>query len=96
MEQKVHQDTINEKSYETYLGDIVCSSGSNDRNIEHRYNQGVSSVGQIMTILNQVSLGHYHVEMGLSMRDTILISKLVFNSEVWYNVTDKQITELEH
>ena len=95
LEQKVHQDTINDKSYETYLGDIVCSSGSNDRNIENRYNQGIGSVGQIMTILNQVSLGHYYVEIGLAMRDTILISKLVFNSEVWYNVKDKQISKLE-
>ena len=95
LEQKVHQDTINDKSYETYLGDIVCSSGSNDRNIESRYNQGIGSVGQIMTILNQVSLGHYYVEIGLAMRDTILISKLVFNSEVWYNVKDKQISKLE-
>ena len=48
-----------------------------------------------MTILNQVSLGHYYFDIGLVMRDTILISKLVFNSEVWYNVTDKQISKLE-
>ena len=55
----------------------------------------IGSVGQIMTILNQVSLGHYYFDIGLVMRDTILISKLVFNSEVWYNVTDKQISKLE-
>ena len=55
LDQKVHDNVINVKSYETYLGDIVCNSGSNDRNIENRYNQGIGSVSQIVTILNQVS-----------------------------------------
>ena len=83
------------KSYETYLGDIVCNSGSNDRNIENRYNQGIGSVSQIVTILNQVSLGHYHYEIVLVLRDTILVSKLVFSSENWYNLTEKQVSKLE-
>jgi hypothetical protein len=93
--QKVHSDEINVASYETYLGDIVCSSGSNDRNIANRYNQGIGSVSQIDTMLNRTSLGHYHFEIGLIMIDTILVSKLVHNSEVWYNVADKQISKLE-
>ena len=86
---------INVTSYETYLGDIICSSGSNDRNIDNRYNQGIGSVSQIITILNQVSLGHYHYEIGLVLRDTILVSKLVSSSEVWYNLTERQVSKLE-
>ena len=95
LEQKVHEDTVNEKSYETYLGDILCSSGSNDRNIENRCNRGVGAISQITTMLNRVSLGHYYFEIGLVFRDTILVSKMVFNSEVWYKVTEKQLTKLE-
>ena len=95
LDQKVHDNVINVTSYETYLGDIVCSSGSNDRNINNRYNQGIGSVSQIVTILNQVSLGHYHYEIGLVLRDTILVSKLVSSSEVWYNLTKKQVSKLE-
>ena len=95
LDQKVHDNVINVKSYETYLGDIVCNSGSNDRNIENRYNQGIGSVSQIVTILNQVSLGHYHYEIVLVLRDTILVSKLVFSSENWYNLTEKQVSKLE-
>ena len=95
IEQKVHEEIVQEKSYETYLGDIVCSSGSNDKNIENRYNRGVGAISQITTMLNRVSLGHYYFEIGLVLRDTILVSKMVYNSEVWYNVTDKQLTKLE-
>ena len=29
------------------------------------------------------------------LRDTILVSKLLFSSEVWYNLTEKQVSKLE-
>ena len=95
LEQKVHGDKISENSFEAYLGDIVCASGSNDKNIESRSNRGVGAVSQITTMMKRVSLGHYHFEIGLVFRDTVLVSKMVFNSEIWYNVTEKQIRKLE-
>ena len=95
MNQKVHEHSINVTNFETYLGDIVCNSGTNDKNIEKRHNQGIGSVAQIFTMLGQVSLGHYHFEIALVLRDSMLVSKLVFNSEVWYNITIKQILKLE-
>ena len=83
------------KEYETYLGDVICKSGSNDKNIENRRNQGVSAISQITSMLNRVSLGHFHFEIALVLRDASLISKLVFNSEVWYNLTTPQVAKLE-
>ena len=47
------------------------------------------------SMLNRMSLGHNYFEIGLVMRDTMLVSKLVYNSEVWYNVSDYQISKLE-
>ena len=46
-------------------------------------------------MINMVSLGHYHFEIALILRDSLLISKLVFNSEIWYNISDKQLEKLE-
>ena len=83
------------KEYETYLGDIICKTGSNDRNIENRRNQGISAISQIKSMLNRISLGHFHFEIALVLRDASLISKLVFNSEVWYNLTTPQLVKLE-
>ena len=93
--QKVHSADINEAEYETYLGDIVSSDGSNDRNIANRYNKGVGAISQMDTMLNRTSLGHFYFEIGLVMRDTMLVSKLVYNSEVWYNVSHDQLSKLE-
>ena len=92
---KVHGDILSVKQYETYLGDIICSSGSNDRNIENRKIQGLASINQITSILNLTSLGHYFFEIALILRESILVSKLVFNSEVWYNLSIKQMEKLE-
>ena len=60
---KVHSDTLNVKEYETYLGDIICRTGSNDNNIEQRRNQGIAAINQITSMLNLVSLGHFYFEI---------------------------------
>ena len=92
---KVHEESINRKSHETYLGDIICYTGSNIKNVEKRCNSGIGAVSQILSILNRVSLGHFYYEMALVFRDTMLVSKLVSSSEAWYNITDEQYSKLE-
>ena len=86
---------LNVKDYETYLGDVISSTGSNEKNIEHRVNQGIAAINQIISMLNITSLGHFFFEIALILRESVLISKLVFNSEIWYNVSDKQLEKLE-
>ena len=81
---KVHDYTMKVKSYETYLGDIICKTGSNDKNIEQRRNQGLAAVSEITSMVERISLGHFHFEISLVLRDSVLMSKLVFNSEIWY------------
>ena len=91
---KVRGETLNVKEYETYLGDIICNTGSNEKNIENRKHQGLAAINQINSMLNLTSLCHFYFEISLILRDTIF-SKLVFNSEVWYNVHKEQIEKLE-
>ena len=92
---KAHENIMKVKDYETYLGDIICKSGSNEKNIENRRNQGLGAISEISSMLDRVSLGHFHFDIALILRDSILISKLVFNSEIWYNLTDQQLVKLE-
>ena len=49
----------------------------------------------MVSMIEQISLGHYYAEIGLVMRDSMLISKLVSSSEIWYNVSKDQIRKLE-
>ena len=54
---KAHNDILNSKECETYLGDVITKTGSNDENIKHRKNNGLAAISQIISILNLTSLG---------------------------------------
>ena len=71
------------------------SSGTNDKNIAKKANKGVGAVSQIFSSLNQISLGHYFYEIALTMRDTILVSKMVSSSEIWYHISKQEYQKLE-
>ena len=52
-------------------------------------------MSEIISVLNQVSLGHFYFEIALVLRDSMLISKLIYSSEIWYNVSKDQYSKLE-
>ena len=60
----MHDKIMNTSESETYFGDVICVSGSNKKNIETRRNQAIGSVSQIMSMIVQISLGHYYFEVG--------------------------------
>ena len=77
-----------------YLGDWVHSSLNNDSNITRRANKGIGTVSQIMSMLRQVSLGMYHMEIALIFRDSMLVSQMLFSSEIWLNLKPNQKAKL--
>ena len=78
-----------------YLGDIIQTDGKNKRNIQERKNRGLGAVNQIQQLLDDLCLGDYHFEAANILRNSLLLSSLVSNSETWYDVTKKEIIELE-
>ena len=79
---KVHQNSISKKNHETYLGDVISSSGSNLKNIEKRRNSGIGAVSQIVSTLSQVSLGHFYYEIALIFINSMLVSKGWFKKKL--------------
>ena len=80
---------------EKYIGDVVLANGSNEANISRRRSQGVGAVSEIFPILQEISYGSNYVEMGLIMRESILISKLLLSAEVWHKLYQYQSEKLE-
>ena len=70
-----------------YLGDIIQTDGKNKRNIQERKNRGLGAVNQVQQLLDDLCLGDYHFEAANILRNSLLLSSLVSNSETWYNVT---------
>ena len=86
---------MEEKEDERYLGDVISKDGRNIKNIQARVNKGTGIVRKILTFLDGIPFGKYHFEAGVILRNSLLVSSMLFNSEVWYNVTDAELNLLE-
>ena len=78
-----------------YLGDIFQSNGRLDKNIQDRVNRGYGSVKEIAGMLEELCLGEHHFQSGIILRNSLLLSSILTNSEAWYSATDRQLEQLE-
>ena len=80
---------------ERYVGDVISNTGSNDANISRRKSIGIGALSTIFAILNEVSLGYQYIEIGLILRETMLLSKILLSVESWHKVFLYQTEKLE-
>ena len=92
---KVHKYDMEKKESNKYLGTILSSKGGLSDMIEDRRNQGWGKISTIMGILREVDMGVHRLEVGLLLRKAILISSMLFTSEAWSGLTEKQLARLE-
>ena len=64
--------------------------------IEDRKNKGYGIVAEILAILEDIPLGRYKIEIGLMLRQSMLLNGILFNSEAWHAITEKDIKALEN
>ena len=62
---------------------------------EARVNKGTGIVRKILTLLDGIPFGKYHFEAGVLLRNSLLVSSMLFNSEAWYNVSKSELDLLE-
>ena len=92
---EVHGTDMPEVTSDTYLGDIISSDGTNKLNIENRVSRGLGKITQIMGMLEKISLGKHFFKIALLLRESIFLSSILTNSEVWYRLTKTELEELE-
>ena len=86
---------MEEKEQEKYLGDLVSVDGKNIKNIKTRVNKCRGVATKILTILEGIPFGKQYFKIGMILRDSLLISSLLFNSETWYNLSTRELELLE-
>ena len=52
-------------------------------------------IAEIKAILNEIPLGRYKLEIGLKLRQAMLINGMLYNSEAWHSITNQDIKVLE-
>ena len=94
-ELKVHDHKMKESKEEKYLGDLINTSGTIRKTIEERKNKGYGIVSEILAILEEIPLGRYKHEIGLRLRQAMLLNGILYNSESWHAVTETELRMLE-
>ena len=89
------QHTLDTVFSTKYLGDIFQADGRQEMNIKERINRGYRSVKEIAAMLDEMCLGQFYFQSGNILRNSLLLSSLLTNSEAWYNVTSRQMEDLE-
>ena len=92
---KVHGKEMIDTDTQTYLGDTISNTGSNTENIKQRCKIGHTAISQIKSLMKEISVGKFAIQIGLLLRDSIFVSKMLLNSEIWHCLTQNQITEME-
>ena len=94
-ELKVHEHAMKNSEREKYLGDFVDKSGKIKPTIDDRVAKGWGIVSEIKAILNELPLGKYKLEIGLQLRQAMLVNGVLYNSEAWHSVNSQDILALE-
>ena len=92
---KVHEDQMKSSESETYLGDIFNKSGKSKANIQARREKGFGLVSEIISNMSEIPLGKYKVQIGLILRQAMLLNGMLHSSEVWSDIKKDEIKLLE-
>jgi hypothetical protein len=92
---KVHNHIMQKTDSTKYLGNVLSTTGGQSDNIEDRRNRGWGKVSTIMGILSEVDMGKHRLEVGLMLRQALLVSSMLYSAEAWSGITEKQLARLE-
>ena len=74
---------------------LLYTHRKHDKSIKTRVSKGMGQVSTIMMILREVSLGQFFFPMAVLLRNTVMMSSMLLNTETWSNLTKENIEQLE-
>ena len=89
------EENIEETTEEKYLGDIISTDGKNIKNIKARISKGKGIVNKILMVLDGIPFGKHYFEVGIILRNSLLVSSMLFNCEAWYNLSSAELDLME-
>ena len=77
------------------MGEVISSDGTKTANVSNRKRRGFGTVKDIVNMLDNMCLGPYMFQKAAVLRDSMLVGTLLSCSEVWYNVNEVELGQLE-
>ena len=91
----VHDQPMKVARSTRYLGDNISETGNVKLTVEARRNIGWGKVNQILGTISEIPYGPYRVQIGLQLRESILVNGMLFNSEAWSSISNKELVRME-
>ena len=91
---RIHDSDIKTADTVRYLGDIVSASGARRPCIDDRRSKGWAKVAKIEATLSAMPNGR-KVQVGLKLRETKLCNGMLYSTEAWTNIPEKEVERLE-
>ena len=79
-----------------YLGDLINNKGTNLDLVSDRYQRGITAMIKIEALVRETGLGIHTVNVHLLLYRSLFLSCVLFNSQVWRNLSEKDINKLEN
>ena len=92
---KVHDHNMKTVSQATYLGDVISDTGTIDATVAQRCQKATGLITQISSILSSITLGNFHFDIAMVLRESQFVNSIMTNSEIWHNVYLKHTQSLE-
>ena len=77
------------------MRDNISNNEKNVKNIAAGKNKSIGICRKIMSSLNDLWLSKFHFEAAILLRNSLLTSSLLSNSEAWNNLTEVDLRNLE-
>ena len=94
-ELKIHDDPMKDAVQEKYLGDLINTTGTIRNTVEDRKNKGFGIVNERIALLDDIPLGRYKLEIGLKLRQAMLLNGILYNSEALHSLSEAEIKTME-
>ena len=77
-----------------YLGDVLNNRGDNSEMIKDRVGKAVGPTNEIISLCKEVNFGKNQISNMLLPYRSIFIPRLIYNCEIWTNITLKDYASL--
>ena len=77
-----------------YLGDVFNMWGNNEGLIEDRVRRAMKAMLTIVSLMAETNVGVYHVSTMLLLYRSLFLSTMLFNSQTWSKIRQKQMEKL--
>ena len=90
----IQKDIMKDSVHEKYLGEVIHQNGKQHATLVDRLAKGYGIISNIIALIDDIPLGHRRVQIGLELRQAWLINRLLYNSEIWQQMTEKDKRDL--